>query len=167
MTHEEKWDLTRVNLRIAEIKARFAENPPTPGTHMSAFSRAVSDMPDEWKGLALQCATAGFEFGASMKLIERRKFQRESTLCGVGVLLLLLGVALIFKFNELTTAQNAICCTLVALGVSSFLVFLPGFLNLNGVLKPNPMIESMKFRAGGGIAIFVMVFLLLHYALSS
>jgi hypothetical protein len=122
--------------------------------------------PDQWKGLALQCATAGFEFGADMNQIEKRKFQRESILCGVGVLLLLLGVALMFSFDHFTPQQNMACCALTALGASGFLVFLPGFLSLSGALKPNDFFESLKFRAGGGAGIFILVYVLLHYSLS-
>ena len=77
MMHEEGWDLTRVNLRIAEIKARFAENPPTPGTHMSAFSRAVSDLPDEWKDFTALNA----EESPKCPVITEKKDALESESC--------------------------------------------------------------------------------------
>ena len=163
---EEIWNAARVGVRVAEIKARFAQNPPPLGTAMTAFSEAISDLPDQWKGLALQCTTAGFEFGVDMKQIDKQKFQRESILCGVGVLLLLFGVTLTFKFDHFTPQQDMTCCTLVALGAASFLVFLPGFLSLSGVMKQTNLFDSLKFRAGGGAAIFILVFTLLHYSLA-
>ena len=163
---EENWDAARVSARVAEIKASFAQNPPRPGTSMTGFIEAVRDMPDQWKGLALQCATAGFEFGVDMKQIEKQKFQRESILCGVGVLLLMVGVFLAFKFEHFTPQQSMMCCALTALGAASFLVFLPGFLSLNGALKANEFFDSLKFRAGGGSAIFILVFYLLHFSLT-
>jgi hypothetical protein len=159
------WDAARVALLVAEIKARFAQTPPPAGTAMSAFIEAIRDLPDEWKGLALQCTTAGYEFGVDMKLIENQKFQRESLLCGVGIALLLVGVALAFKFDHFTPQQDMACCTLTALGAASFLIFLPGFLSLRGMLKPNIFFESLKFRAGGGAAIFLLVFIVLHHSL--
>ena len=162
----EDWNVARVSARVAEIKASFAECPPLPGTSMTAFSERVRDMPDQWKGLALQCATAGFEFGVDMKQIEKQRFQRESVLCGVGILLLLTGVVLAFKFEHFNPLQSLMCCALTGLGAAGFLVFLPGFLSLSGALKPNDQFDSLKFRAGGGSAIFILVFYLLHYSLT-
>ena len=153
-------------MRVAEVKALFAQNPPPPGTSMTAFSAAIGDMPEQWKGFALQCATTGFEFGADMKQIEKQRFRRESILCGVGLGLLLLGVFLAFWHEHYTPQQDMILCTLAGLGASAFLVFLPGFLSLSGTLKPNDFFDSLKFRAGGGAAIFILVFYLLHHSLS-
>ncbi|MGI4813527.1 MAG: hypothetical protein ACRYGG_09375 [Janthinobacterium lividum] len=163
--NEEQWTLAKVSLRVAEVKALFAENPPPPGTSMTAFSLAIGDLPEQWKGLALQCATTGFEFGADMKQIDKQRFQRESILCGIGLALLLLGVFLAFWHEHYTIQQDMVLCTLTGLGASSFLVFLPGFLSLSGTLTPTDLFETLKFRAGGGAAIFILVFYLLHRSL--
>ena len=164
--NETRWTVARVSMRVSEVKAAFAQNPPPPGTSMTAFRAAIDDMPEQWKGLALQCATAGFEFGADMKQIEKQRFQRESVLSGAGLGLLLLSVFLAFSHEHYTPQQDMILCTLTGLGASGFLVFLPGFLSLSGTLNPNEFFESLKFRAGGGAAIFILVFYLLNRSLS-
>ena len=132
---------------------------------MSAFIRECKILPPEWQGFALDCINFGYECGVDVQGMEKDKRTRQAILCAVGLFLLLFGVALTFLNKEMTRQQNMSCCTLISLGVAGFLVFLPGFLTLQGVMKPNPALESAKFQATGATAIFILVFCVLHYTL--
>jgi hypothetical protein len=160
-----KWDCAKVGLRVAEIQAKHAQSPPPVGHQMTAFTDELSDLPVEWRGLALQILTAGYTFGVDMNAAQEKTFKRESLLCGVGIVLLLVGVGLTFASPNLNTNQSMSCCVLISLGVAGFLVFLPGFLMLQGRLKPNGFLASLQFKGGGAVAIFLLVFLFLHYGL--
>jgi hypothetical protein len=150
---------------VAEIRAKYAWNPPPDGEQMSWFTAQISDLPIEWQGLALQCLTAGYEFGFDMNASQKMKFQRESVVSAIGIILLLIGVGLPFLVRDMSAQQSMSCCFLMSLGAAGFLVFLPGFLVLQGALKPNEYLESLKFKGGGGAAIFLLVFLFLHFVL--
>ena len=160
----EQWDCARVQLRLAELKAQHALNPPPAGTEMSVFRSGLSDMPPEWQGLALSWMAEGVVIGADMNSLQRMKYKRESYLCGVGLFLLLVGASLPFFHPLMTSQQSDVTCALIASGLAGFLVFLPGFMKLQGKMRPNQVLESLEFQGGGGAAIFIIAFLILRYA---
>ena len=152
----------RANLRLMEITAKFAENPPPKGTEISAFREAVGDFPPEWQGLMMGFWVGGYQVGLEKKVLERRRFIRETGLCGCGMAFILIGIALPFVKDPLSTQQLESSRILIAGGLSAFLVFLPGFLKLQGTFKPNAAFDSLQFQAGGGAAIFILTYLTLR-----
>jgi hypothetical protein len=160
----QQWDCARVQLRLAELKVQHALNPPPAGTQMSAFRAGLSDMPPEWQGLALSWMAEGVVIGNDMNTLQRMKYKRESYLCGVGLFLLLVGASLPFFRPLMTSQQSEVTCALIAAGLAGFLVFLPGFMKLQGKMQPNQLLESLEFQSGGAAAIFIIAFLILRYA---
>lgn len=154
----QRWTAVSVSAKVAEIQARLTANPPQPGQQMSALINELQVLPEEWRGLALQCATTGYSYGVEVNTIEKRKYIRETVLCCVGVLFIVLAVLLLFIRPSISPEQLFGCCFLLSLGAAGFLVFFPGFLSLSGAIKkPFQWFESLKFKAGGAVAIFLLV----------
>jgi hypothetical protein len=162
----EEWNFAAVTAFVAELQARFAQNPPPQGQGMEAWIHELEVLPSYWRGLALICANTGFNFGVNVEEIEKRNYKRESTLCGISVLFIIVGAILVFVFPNLNEQQIMIVCFLCSLGAAGFLVFLPGFLSLSGAIKPRVWLESLQFKAGGGAAIFILVFVILQHSLA-
>jgi hypothetical protein len=150
--------------RLSEIRAKFSQNPPPAGTVISAFRNEITDFPPEWQGLLLGCFVSGFDQGADVNKENRAKFIRETAYSGVGVVLILVGAGMTFLRQDMTPEQSNASCIVISAGVAAFLVFLPGFLKLNGVMRPTQAFESLTFKAGGAIAMFVLTFVLLRFA---
>jgi cytochrome bd-type quinol oxidase subunit 2 len=150
--------------RLAEIRAKFAQNPPPAGTEMSAFKSEIGDFPPEWQGLLLGCFVSGFDLGADVKNEKHNMFIRDTAYSAVGIVLIVAGAGMTFLRKDMTSEQSNASCAVIAVGIAAFLVFLPGFLKLNGVMKPTEAFESLTFKASGGIGIFVLTFVLLRVA---
>lgn len=161
---ESEW-CDRAILREVEIRNKFRLFPPPAGEEVSAYKAELADFPAKWQGLILSLLTSGIDLGAKMRAADRLKFIRETVFAGIGLLLLLLGVAIVEFSKPLSTEQSDVSCALIASGLASLLVFLPGFLKLQGALQPNDAFESVQFRAGGASSIFILTFLLLRFGL--
>ncbi len=101
-----------------------------------------------------------------MNAIEKSTFKRESILCGVSITLIIIALVIVFLKNQMNPQQTMAICFLFALGSAGFLVFLPGFLALTGAVEPKAWLQKLEFKAGGGAAIFILAFLILHHSLS-
>lgn len=167
MNSEGKWDLDRVRAEVARIKLDLSSNPPSKDTYLPAFKSELECMPVEWRGFALEMFNMGYDFGVDMRETNRIAMQnqqrREFVLLGVGLVLLILGIVLAFTVKNPTTPQQTLIALIAALGAAAFIVMLPGFLELQGVMAPNLFFHSMKFKGGGGAAIFILVFVLMHF----
>jgi hypothetical protein len=156
--------VSRAIQRVAEIRVKFAENPPPLGTEMSAFKSEIADFPLEWQGLLLGLLVYGFDLGGSVKDDKRNMFIRDTVYSVLGILLILAGASMTFLHNDMSPEQSNASCAVIAVGVAAFLVFLPGFLKLSGAMKQTEVFESLTFKASGGIGIFILTFILLRVA---
>jgi hypothetical protein len=132
---------------------------------MSAWRREIQALPPEWRGLALMCGTTTYNFGADVNSLQKIQFKRESIISGAGFVLIIVAVIIVFVIGQMNPQQLMSVCFLFALGAAGFLVFLPGFLQLSGIITPKAWLQKLEFKAGGAIAIFILVFLLLHHSL--
>jgi hypothetical protein len=159
------WDYERVHLEIEKIKTALLLNPLPAGSAMAYIQLELKDFPRYWQGIALAMLNMGYEVGADVKEALRQKLKLEQRWSIVGLLLLLAAATIAFLLKDLNPFQKIIEAFLMALGAASFLVNLPGLLEINGVMKPNEFFHSLKVKATGGAAIFIAVFLLMSIAL--
>ena len=161
-----RWDKAKTQLAIEKIRAEMISSPPAAGKYLEVFQTKVEErVPEEWQGLALLGFNMGFQFGVILNNANKAKLAQDRLLCLIGLGLLLVGVALFFLKNSMTGAQEVVCCVLTALGSSAFLVFLPGLLEMNGVMAPNHFFHSVKVKATGAAGIFIIVFILMRVAI--
>jgi len=169
MSAGSNWNLDRVREEVAKIKLDLTANPPPRDQYISAFKAKLQTMPTEWRGFALEVFNMGLDFGVDMKetnrIIHATQQRNSMIMLGIGLALLLLSIVLAFFVPNPTPQQNLLISLLAGLGAAAFVVMLPGFLELKGAMAPNPVFHSLAFKGGGGAAVFVLVFILMHWFL--
>lgn len=94
-------------------------------------------------------------YAASLATLPRRSWWNW-VLCGIGVVVLAAGVSLPFLLEGLTPDQRQADQLLLALGPGLIAAAVPGFLELQLAQKK----LGLALRAGGGLAVFVLVYLI-------
>ena len=102
--------------------------------------------------------TNAIEIGEIMASREERQ---EIRLFYSGLALLGLGALLVFLpgGRALNRVQTLFVQTLLALGAAAFSASIPGFLAIKGAIKDRAGYHNMTYKAAGGLAVFVIVFL--------
>lgn len=97
------------------------------------------------------------------KIMASQEERRETRLFYAGLSLLGLGVVLAFFSGNLALnrMQMLVLQTIIALGAAAFSASIPGFLAIKGIIKDKTGYHNMTYRATGGLAVFLIVFLIL------
>ena len=100
--------------------------------------------------------------GGEEKMAAREE-RRETRSFYSGLALLAVGIVLAFFVSGRTInrLQMFIVQTTVALGAAAFGASIPGFLAISGKINDKAGYHNMTYKATGGLAIFVVVYLLI------
>ncbi len=162
----DQWDIDRVRLEVSKIRTHLTEQPPPPGERMKYVEEALSPLPINWQGLALEMMNLGYTFGVDVQAKEIARAKNDRMWSLMGLALLLVGIILVFVKPKMNPEQAVETSLLTAIGAAALLVNLPGFLELQGAIKPNDFVHSLKFKGAGAVAIFILTFILIRMAIT-
>ena len=118
---------------------------------LSIIAEETSKLPDSDREIVETLVLFGIQVGKEMteaQIDHTKQYQRWAVF-GCGVSFLLINIVLAVFIPTPTASQSGIFRTVLALSAAGFAAFIPGFLEVE--VKP-------YIRAGGAIAVFVIVY---------
>lgn len=147
----------------SEVNRIIAQkNKLPPGEQLSFIKAEVAKIKDETERDICETLVFGVADAVGVgEIMASREERRETRSFYAGLALLIAGAVLAFFMADrgFGRVQMFVVQTLIALGAAAFGASIPGFLAINGVIKDRVGFHKMTYKATGGLAIFVIVFL--------
>jgi hypothetical protein len=154
--------VTREKLRSEVHRIIAQKNKIAPDQQLAFIKAEVTKFEDETDRDIAETLVFGVADAVQVdEIMSSREERREIRSFYAGLALLALGIVLAFFSGnrELNRVQMFLVQTLIALGAAAVGASIPGFLAINGVIKDKAGYHKMTYKATGGLAIFIIVFL--------